>query len=151
MTAQQQLLQTYGPPGPLYNTTHCVVWQVQQEFPWFPTKSFMVNKDFLVKLRAAFTALQAAGLHTEIKTYDGCYNDRSVRGHDSTSLHAWAAALDLNALLNPMIPNAENLTREQRLGKWSQAFVDIMIAAGISFGGYFHHRADSMHFGLLDG
>lgn len=151
MTAQEQLLIKYGPPDHNYITKYCLVWNVQADFPWFPTHSFLVNRDFKVALFSAFKTLEESGLHTEIKTFDGCYNDRSVRGSSSISLHAWSCAIDLNAALNPMIPNAENLTPEQRLGKWSKAFVDTMINAGIFFGGNFHHRADSMHFALLDG
>jgi hypothetical protein len=151
MNAKEQLLLKYGPPDHDHIVKYCTVWQVQSDFPWFPVHSFLVNKDFKDLLFKAFTELEAAGLHTEIKTFDGCYNDRSVRGSNSTSLHAWAAAIDLNAALNPMIPHAENLTPDQRLGKWSKAFVDTMTGAAIFFGGFFHHRADSMHFALLDG
>jgi D-alanyl-D-alanine carboxypeptidase len=151
MSAQQQLLEKYGPPDHAYIVKYCSVWNVQADFPWFPIHSFLVNNDFKALLQIAFKALEAKGLHTEIRTYDGCYNDRSVRGSSSTSLHAWAAAIDMDASDNPMISNAETLTPAQRLGKWSQAFVDTMKSAGIFFGGDFHHRADSMHWALLDG
>jgi hypothetical protein len=151
MSEQHQLLAKYGYPSGGYVHKYCITWDVQQDFDWFPVTHFLVNADFKDILFKAFTALESAGLHPEIKTFDGCYNDRSVRGGAAISLHAWACAIDMNATDNPMIPNAENLTPEQRLGKWSKAFVDTMIAAGIFFGGNFHHRADSMHFALLDG
>ncbi len=32
--------------------------------------------------------------------YDGCYNNRSVRGGSATSMHAWGIALDFNAERN---------------------------------------------------
>ncbi|HEV3223931.1 MAG TPA: M15 family metallopeptidase [Puia sp.] len=148
MSAQQLLLQKYGPPDDHYLQAFCFVWEVRNDFLWFPTSHFLVNKDFKDMLFKAFTALVAAGLHTEIKTYDGCYNDRSVRGSQSTSLHAWAAALDINAATNGMVVNP---TPEQRLGTWTQPFIDTMVAAGLSFGGSFHNRADPMHWGLYDG
>ncbi len=151
MSAQQQLLYKYGPPDHDHIVKYCSVWNVQAEFAWFPIHSFLVNNDFKALLQSAFKALESKGLHTEIHTFDGCYNDRNVRGSSSTSLHAWAAACDFNAKTNPMIPNAETLTPQQRLGSWTQDFVDTMKAAGIFFGGDFHHRSDPMHFSLLDG
>jgi hypothetical protein len=151
MSAQQQLLAKYGPPDHDHIVKYCSTWHIQQDFPWFPAPAFLINNDFKALLYKAFKALEAAGLHTEIKTYDGCYNDRPVRGSDVASLHSWGVAIDMNAATNPMIPNAENLTPQQRLGAWSQAFVDTMKSVGIFFGGDFHHRADSMHWGLYDG
>lgn len=148
MSAQQQLLAKYGPPDHLHISMNCMVWNVEADFPWFPVHSFLVNKDFKDLLYKAFKALEAAGLHTEIKTYDGCYNDRSVRGSSSTSLHAWAAALDLNAATNGMVVGP---TPEQRKGSWSDAFIATMKSAGLFFGGDFIKRADPMHWALLDG
>lgn len=151
MTAQEQLLQQYGLPNTVYIQVYCHIWEVQKDFSWFPALHFLVNDEFKAKLFTAFTNLEAKGLHTEIKTFDGCYNDRNVRGSSQISLHSYAAAIDLNSACDPMIPNADNLTQAQRLGTWSQEFVDTMIAAGIFFGGNFKHRSDSMHFALLDG
>jgi len=149
MTAQQQLTAKYGEPDHAHVVSSCETWNVQQEFPWFPAKAFLINKDFRALLTKAFKALEAAGLQGEIKTYDGCYNDRPVRGASSvSSLHAWAAAIDLNAKTNGMV---ENPTPDQRRGSWSQAFINTMKAAGVFYGGDFHHRADPMHWALLDG
>lgn len=148
MSAQQQLLSLYGPPDKAYLNKHCVNWAVQGHFPWFPAKSFLVNVDFMHKLIIAFLAMEKAGIHTEIKTYDGCYNDRSVRGKDTTSLHAWAAALDLNAADNPMTMSPDPKLRH---GTWSPLFIQIMIGSGIYFGGNWKSRADPMHWGLFNG
>lgn len=148
MTAQQLLLQKYGPPDEHYEEAFCFIWEVKKDFPWFPASHFEVNKDFKDVLFKAFTALQEAGLHTEIKTFDGCHNDRMVRGASSTSLHAWDAAIDLNASTNGMVVNP---TPDQRRGTWTQAFIDTMKAAGLFFGGDFIHRADPMHWGLYNG
>ena len=148
MSAQQQLLSKYGEPDHAYVGKFCVIWQIEQDFPWFPAKSFLVNVDFKNILTAAFKALEAKGLHTEIYSYDGCYNDRSVRGSSTTSLHAWAAAIDMNAAHNGMVVNP---TPEQRKGQWSDDFIETMKEAGVFFGGDFIHRADPMHWALLDG
>lgn len=148
MTVQEQLLQKYGEPATAHLQTECVIWNVQSEFPWFPVHSFLVLKDFRDKLRIAFGILDEKGLHKEIHTFDGCYNDRNVRGSSSTSLHAWAAAIDLNAAENPMTTEQNPLKRH---GKWSPQFIQVMINAGIFWGGNWVHRADPMHFGLLNG
>lgn len=145
-TAQKMLMDTYGPPNTDYFKKYCELWEIKKDFAWFPTSHFLVNEDFKKLLKAAFKALEAQKLHKEIKTYDGCYNDRAVRGSKSTSLHAWAAAIDLNATLNPM-----QLPPKNRNGKWSDAFIKVMIANGIFFGGAFKRRADPMHWALLDG
>lgn len=149
MSAQDILLGKYGPPDePTYQTQFCEIWYVKMDFHWFPANKFMVNKDFKIMLAKAFAALEAAGLHTEIKTFDGCFNLRMVRGRAAASLHSWGAAIDLNAATNGMVYNP---TPKQRLGTWSQKFVDTMKSAGVFFGGDFLKRADPMHFGLLDG
>jgi D-alanyl-D-alanine carboxypeptidase len=159
MSAQQQLLDKYGEPNHDYILAWCSEWEVKNEFPWFPVNSFLVNRDFEAILRKAFTALQAAGLHTEIKTYDGCYNERTVRGSTAISLHSWACAIDLNASEEGMESIApDQITPEKRLGNWSKEFVDTMKSAGLYYGGDFHsihadgtERLDPMHYALLDG
>lgn len=148
MSAQQQLLAKYGPPDHDHIVKYCSVWNVQADFPWFPAHSFLVNNDFKEVLENAFRALEAAGLHREIKTFDGCYNDRTVRGSSSTSLHAWAAAIDLNSVSNGMVVDP---TPEQRKGSWTDAFISVMKESGLFFGGDFIKRADPMHWALLDG
>lgn len=142
MNAQQQLLQKYGEPGADYQAKFCEMWNVKSDFPWFPANRMLVNKDFKVLLYTAFTNLEKAGCHTEIKTFDGCYNDRSVRGRNSTSLHAWAAAIDLNA-------ETEKLAQQNT--HWSGQFIAIMKAAGLFWGGDWKSRLDSMHFALFNG
>jgi hypothetical protein len=142
------LLILYGPPDRDYLAKWCGIWEVQNSFPWFPASHILINIDFKTKLFAAFQQLEKAGIHTEIKTYDGCYNDRSVRGKDTTSLHAWAAAMDLNAKDNPMTMSSDPKLRH---GTWSPLFIQIMIGAGIYFGGNWHSRADPMHWALFNG
>jgi D-alanyl-D-alanine carboxypeptidase len=134
--------QKYGAPTKVYQNTQCIVWEVKKDFNWFVADRIFINKDFKAKLFKAFTALEKAGLHTEIKTYDGCYNERSVRGKSALSLHAWAAAIDLNASL-------EKLGQQQT--NWSEDFVQAMRNAGIFWGGDFINRKDPMHFALVNG
>lgn len=144
MTAKQQLLQKYGEPNAAYQSAHCMIWDVRQDLPWFPAKRFLINKDFKDKLLIAFKELEAQNLHHEIETFDGCYNDRSVRGKTSKSLHAWAAAIDLNA-------EKEKLGQATAATHWSPEFIAVMKGAGLFWGGDFKKRSDTMHFGLYNG
>jgi hypothetical protein len=148
MTAQQNMNNIYGGPGPDYVRKHCIRWLIWEDFGWFPVGSFLVNVDFKKALHRAFSNLQAAGLHREIKTFDGCYSDRDVRGSAAISLHAWAAAIDLNAACDGMV---EHPTVRQRMGEWSPEFIQIMKEAGLFYGGDFISRADPMHWAMFDG
>lgn len=142
MSAAQFLINKYGAPGADYEAKYCVLWQVKEDFPWFPAKRIFINVDFKNKLFNAFTELEKAGLHKEIKTYDGCLAIRTVRGRSSTSLHAWGAAIDLNA-------SAEKLGQAKT--NFSGRFIAIMKAAGLFWGGDWIHRKDPMHFALYNG
>src|SRR5258708_28427793 len=53
------------------------------------------------KFRAVFDSIKAADLWAELRTFDGCYAFRAQRGEPSKiSLHAFGAAIDLNAATN---------------------------------------------------
>jgi len=152
MTAQQIIINKYGEPDKDYLAKFCFNWQVKHDFSWFPATKIFINKDFKTKLAIAFINLEKNNCQTEIKTYDGCFNERNVRAASSQSLHSWAMAIDLNAALNPMVIKPfESITVTDRLGKWSGQFIAIMKAAGITCGGYFIHRPDPMHFACYDG
>ena len=152
MTAQTQIVNKYGIPSKEYRTKYCEIWDISNDFPWClditvgttnsPFKRLFVNKEFKAKLFTAFTNIEKAGLQKEIKTYDGCYVERRVRGRQTISLHSWAMAIDLNASL-------------EQLGKtntqWSGQFVAIMKATGLFWGGDWKGRKDNMHFSLYNG
>ena len=152
MSASRNIMQKYGPPDDHYFAKYGMTWNVVEDFKWSenilimdtvkPLKRILINKEFQSKLKTAFTNLERAGLHTEIKTYDGCYNNRSVRGSESKSLHAWAMAIDLNASLEKLGQSGTH---------WSAQFVAIMKAAGLFWGGDWRGRKDNMHFALFNG
>ncbi len=147
MTAAQ-LEEKYGQPDAAYLAANCIVWQVQEKYPWFPAKEIYINKDFMAVFDAGLQAVQDAGLQDEITSFDGCYNPRDVRGSSTAlSAHSYACACDLNASKNPM---AVNPTPAQRQGSWSLEFITAMKSAGLFFGGDFHVRADPMHWSYAD-
>ncbi len=151
MTAQQLMIEKYGQPDGAYQAKYCILWHIEQDFPWFPATNIFLNKDFKEMLFKSFTAVQAAGLQGYVKKYNGCLVIRPVRGLSSYSAHAWGCAIDLNASADPMvIKKLKDITPSDRLGTWPQAFVDAMTSSGIFFGGNFVNRPDPMHFSMLD-
>lgn len=98
-------------------------------------KRIYCNKDMHAPLIAALKAVKDRGLQAELKTFDGCFNIRAVRGNNSLSSHAYGLAIDLNA-------------KENGLGavpKLSAAFVKCFTDQGFDWGGNFS-RKDGMHF-----
>lgn len=152
MSVSQTIIKKYGLPDEKYQAKNCVMWKIKEDFPWTanvintvtgkPLERIFINREFKAKLHAALINLERAELHKEIKTFDGCYNQRSVRGMSSTSLHAWAMAVDFNAATEKLAQQETN---------WSGQFIAIMKAAGLSWGGDWTNRKDSMHFALFNG
>lgn len=152
MTAQESIIAKYGLPGPQYESKYMTLWKVAEQFEWFNkvintatgkgTEKIYINTDFRDKLIEAFASLQCNGAYKEIKTFDGCYQLRQVRGKASTSLHSWGIAIDLNAAKEKMYQDKTN---------WSNKFINTMLDAGIFWGGSWKSRKDSMHFALYNG
>ena len=139
---QNSIIEKYGLPGKDYNDKYLINWNVKDYYPWFPVPSFYVNKAFRDKLFSAFANLEQNNCHTQIKTFDGCFVVRDVRGSDNISLHSWGMAIDLNASLEPLGATTTN---------FSGQFIAIMKAQGIYWGGDWIHRKDPMHFALYNG
>lgn len=84
-------------------------------------------------------------LHTEIKTFDGCFNPRYIRGSSvDISIHSFGMAIDLNAKDNP-----PGMSRENALFKgltpFTKQFIDTALEIGL-VAGYNFSRIDGMHF-----
>jgi len=102
-----------------------------------PVERIFCNSDMHEPLLAAMDNLLSAGAVSELKTFDGCYNVRYVRGSDSVfSMHSWALAIDLNAKDNPL----------SSFGTWSDRFIRCFTDEGWIWGGDFKSRKDPMHF-----
>lgn len=141
--AQQTLLSAYGDPRtPGWEEQWMLLWKVAEEFPWFPKPAIYLHKDFKVLLQQAFRQLEQRGLHKEIKSCDGCFNIRHVRGSYSVlSVHSWGAAVDLNARDNPLGTS----------GRWSPQFLEVMNSCRIFCGQLWTGRKDPMHFAMVNG
>lgn len=93
------------------------------------------NRDMAAPLMRAFQNVLDAGRIWELRTFDGCYNVRMVRGSKTNySAHSWALAIDLNAGWNPLGGQSS----------WSKTFIDCFEREGFVWGGRFE-RGDPMH------
>lgn len=112
-------------------------------FPWTvmdtgkPAKHILCNKD--MPLLKALQAVKDSGLGQLLKTFDGCFNIRAVRGSALFSTHAYGLGLDINA--------AENVLGSTSRGFYDHPdFVRCFTDQGFDWGGNFHGRKDPMHF-----
>ncbi len=151
-----ELTERYGRPmdGPdayhKFEQEHMEMWrsddweQKQIEgHDWdLPFRKIYCNKDILALLDITFTVLYTLGLAHELKTFDGCWNVRPIRGTEADprwSIHSFGLALDFNASENPLGGPVA----------FSSRFLAAMKACGWTCGADFH-RIDGMHFQWAD-
>lgn len=140
--AQFILYTRYGDPRePGWHNKWINSWNVAEKFPWFPVAHIHIHKHFQPLVEAAFAELEMLNLHTEINTFDGCFEIRNIKSSPVLSLHCWGAALDLNEAGNPLGSN----------GKWSDDFLNVMEKHNIFCGQRWTGRKDPMHFSMLNG
>ncbi len=96
------------------------------------------NSDLAALLVPALNNVVVRSLCDQLQTFDGCYAIRKIRGSESRlSMHAWAAAIDLNAATNQLGTD----------GDISPDLAACFIDAGMTWGKNFQ-RKDPMHFSL---
>jgi hypothetical protein len=136
MITSKDALKKYGPAGE--KSGYMTLWDVPAnlEIGVIP-KRIYCNKDMVKPLEQAFKNLINTGYVKELKTWDGCFNIRKMRGLQSMSLHSWAIAVDVNAFEN-------GLGKDPKL---SPGFVKCFTDAGFEWGGVWK-RKDGMHFQL---
>lgn len=132
-----------------------IIWDVPAELEiGFIPKRVYCHPLLIPRLEQAFKNLIQRGYANELKSWDGCWNLRPIRGYEKKyealmaagkieqairylSIHSWALAIDLNA--------AENgLGKKPKLSK---GFVKCFTDAGFEWGGNWS-RQDGMHFQL---
>lgn len=136
MVTSKQCLKKYGEAS--INNKNLVLFDVPAhlEIGVIP-KRIYCNKDLVGPISKAFENLISTGAVKELKTWDGCFNIRKMRGLSSMSLHSWGIAIDVNAFENGL----------NQTPKLSQAFVKCFLDAGFDWGGTWS-RKDGMHFQL---
>lgn len=157
MLTSNDFYKRFGEPGLDFERKEMSSWHVpdycREYIQHIPVKIYC-NKQMHVPLETAFYNILAEDLGSEIKTWDGCFNVRAIRGRHTlwdkyvkqdrwdlaakyTSVHAWGCAIDINAAWNRL---GEKPTMSKNLVK---CFTD----AGFVWGGEWN-RPDGMHFQL---
>lgn len=148
-------LDFYNKYGHPIKRKNIIMWDVpgNLEIGVIP-KRIYCNQDIVKPLTDAFYNLIHTGALKELKTWDGCYNFRPIRGYEKKynnliaagkileamallSVHSWGDAVDVNAFEN-------GLGQKPKLSK---TFVKCFTDAGFDWGGNFK-RIDAMHFQL---
>lgn len=151
MISPQDLYKRYGLPGP--NTTWLTLWHVPDDLQLgvIPRRIYC-HKELVPHLSEAFCNIIQRGLLAQLKTWDGCWNVRPMRGYEKKykalfdagdelgasrylSIHSWGLAIDINAFEN-------GLGQEPRM---SPELVACFTDAGFDWGGTWKRR-DGMHF-----
>lgn len=145
----------FGDPSNKQFVDSLIVWDVPSHLEYgFIPKKIYCHQLLINPLEQAFENLYHRGYITELKTWDGCWNFRPIRGYEKKyeaamasnnielamkylSTHSWACAVDMNA--------AENgLGKKPKLSaKFVKCFTDV----GFEWGGNWP-RPDGMHFQL---
>ncbi|MCX6277685.1 MAG: M15 family metallopeptidase [Bacteroidetes bacterium] len=134
MVTPDQCIKKYGKP----DANELYLWSVPAELNvGVIPKRIYCNMDTVAPLEKAFSNLIERGYIDELKTWDGCFNIRQMRGGATYSLHSWGIAVDVNA-------------RENGFGqppKLTPGFVQCFTDAGFDWGGKWK-KPDGMHFQL---
>jgi hypothetical protein len=154
---------TFGDPRPLLDADgsmseeNQIIWQRQTlargQFP-FPipldpkkpsagvARTLYAHRRLVRTFEAVFEEIARLGLAGAIHSYQGIYAFRPIRGINARlSLHAFGAAIDLNAETNPLGQD----------GDMSLAVVEVFRHFGFRWGGDFAGRKDPMHFQYATG
>jgi len=101
-------------------------------------KRIWCNKDLVFPLQQALINLVSQGYaESELRTWDGCFNIRRMKGGQSMSLHAWGIAVDVNAFSNGF----------GQKGNMSKGFIECFESVGFDWGGRWR-MPDPMHWQL---
>ncbi len=108
-------------------------------YNWF---GFTCHRLVVPHFQGAFGKIVEKNLYTSLKTFDGCFNIRNMRGSGNWSTHAWGIAIDLDAPWNPFGQTSFGMREEV-----VQCFED----EGFVWGGRWRPRPDAMHFQYCTG
>lgn len=137
MVTSKQCLEKYG--NPEAGNPWMTMVDVPQglELGVIP-KRIWCNEDMIVSLDCALENLVGRGYATtELKTWDGCFNIRRMKGGKTMSLHSWGIAVDVNAFSNGF----------GQKGNMTEGFIRCFTDAGFDWGGSWRYP-DPMHFQL---
>lgn len=104
-------------------------------------RSFQCHRLLVGVFEAVFDELDRRGLQPAIRTWDGVFAFRAIRGETHLSVHSFGAAIDLNAATNPL----------GGPGDMSPDVIAVFQHFGFLWGGEFQLRRDPMHFQYATG
>ncbi len=96
---------------------------------------FWCNKLMVKQFQETYRCIVAGGFAQHLKTFDGCYNVRYIRGVKRLSTHSWGISVDHNATANRLGTKPE----------MHEGIVRCFQNNGFVWGGRFR-RQDGMHF-----
>lgn len=134
-----------------FEQRNMVLWEVPKEIRnliLVLPKKIYCNKRIVAPLEAAFRACIAAGVHTEIRTWDGCFNVRKMRQSNVLSDHAFGTSIDMNAAWNPLkvVGALDRNALRSVVVTWTEPFLDCWRRVGWNCGADWQTRLDGMHF-----
>lgn len=144
-----EIVQTFGNPMLSGFAESCLDFvsvpkELNHAFKFVDPKSkrhgFYCHKLLVIQFGNVYRKIVAAGLEKELKSFDGCFNIRNIRGKENMSTHSWGIAVDHNAATNPL--GAEP--------KMHEGIVKCFEGEGFSWGGNWK-RPDGMHFQFAQG
>jgi predicted DNA-binding antitoxin AbrB/MazE fold protein len=138
-TSQAELTQFYGKPGDESQLVNLPVEDLDVFYEGKKVKTIRCHKKVSASLRRILEKIQKSKHNIILRKYDGCYNNRSMRGGSTPSLHARGAAIDFDAANNgnhTSWPNAATMPFE---------VMEIFAKEGWIAAGAFWGR-DAMHF-----
>lgn len=151
----QQLISKLGNPVTdqlKFEQQNMILWDIPADINAaikpLPNRVY-VNKRIIAPLETAFRRMIAEGVHTEIKTWDGCFVVRKQRGSTAISRHSFGLAVDMNAAWNPLVRNVTPATRpalRKAKVQWSEKFLDCWRGEGWDCGADWNTVLDGMHF-----
>jgi hypothetical protein len=104
--------------------------------PRTPARKIYCNKDIAEPLSHALQNIVARELVDQLKSFDGCFNIRNVRGSTNLSAHAYGLAIDINYETNQLGTK----------GDMTPELVACFTDEGFAWGGNFKSRKDPMHY-----
>ena len=158
MVTSQELYKKWGDPFDTSDEgSYMTVWKVpsyvSKNIPTIPRRIYC-NKQMALPLEIAFLNVIEAGVENEIRTWDGCFQVRPIRGYEKlfhalyakgsvenamkyTSVHSWGFGIDINAAWNGL----------GKKSTMSKELVECFTDVDFDWGGTWT-RPDGMHFQL---
>ena len=138
-TDQRSLQRFYGSPGDESKLVTLNVVGLGIQYDGTSVRSIRCHWNVGVSLQAILNELYGSPFAYILKQYEGCYNNRNMRGRSVPSLHARGAAIDFMAATNGM--NMVWPTRSTMPLEVMEIFARHGWVAAGAFWGY-----DGMHF-----